>query len=460
MSNKSYSRRDFVKHGSLAGLGAAVGMSVTPRLLARSRSNGATPAILGGTPVRTKGWSRWPIWNPQTDEEQVLKALRSGVWSRHGLVAEFEKKWAEVIGAKRCVTTVNGTNALITAMKQLDIGGRDEVIVTPYTWIATTQAILQTGAMPVFADVDPLTYQIDPERIEQKITSRTRAILPVHILGLPADMERIMALARKHNLLVVEDACQAWLAEINRKKVGTFGSAGCFSFQNSKHLPVGEGGAIVSDDGAFMDRCYSYHNMGLPHGSVASKSGSQFVMLGSKVRWSEYQAAVGLAQLARLEKQTSTRNENAAYLRLKLRQIPGIVPHRLYDSATRAAYHLFPFRYQEEQFQGLSRANFLRALRAEGIPCTEGYGSDLNSAPYLKDAFQSKNFRLMYPKEMLDFDGYVERNRCPKNEQLCRETVWLSQNLLLGDTSDMDDIVRAIEKVHDNAEALQAAKKS
>jgi perosamine synthetase len=460
MANKSYSRRDFVKHGSLAGLGAAVGMSVTPRLLARFTSNAATPAILGGTPVRTKGWSRWPIWNPQTDEEQVLKALRSGVWSRHGLVAEFEKKWAELIGAKRCVTTVNGTNALITALKQLDIGGRDEVIVTPYTWIATTQAILQTGAMPVFADVDPQTYQIDPERIEQKITSRTRAILPVHILGLPADMERIMAIARKHNLLVVEDACQAWLAEINHKKVGTFGNAGCFSFQNSKHLPVGEGGAIVSDDGEFMDRCYSYHNMGLPHGSVASKGGSQFVMLGSKVRWSEYQAAVGLAQFARLEKQTSTRNENAAYLRLKMRQIPGIVPHRLYDNATRAAYHLFPFRYQEEQFKGLSRANFIRALRAEGIPCTEGYGSDLNSAPYLKDAFQSKNFRLMYPKEMLDFDSYVERNRCPKNEQLCRETIWLAQNLLLGDTADMDDIVRAIEKVRDNSEALKAARKS
>lgn len=460
MSNKFYSRRDFVKHGSLAGLGAAVGMSVTPRLLAGSTGNAATPAILGGTPVRTKGWPRWPIWNPQTDEEQVLRALRSGVWSRDGLVAQFEKQWAELIGAKHCVTTVNGTNALITALKQLDIGGRDEVIVTPYTWIATTQAILQTGAMPVFADVDPQTYQIDPERIEQKITPQTRAILPVHILGLPADMERIMALARKHHLLVVEDACQAWLAEINHQKVGTFGNAGCFSFQNSKHLPVGEGGAIVSDDGAFMDRCYSYHNMGLPHGSVASQSGSQFVMLGSKVRWSEYQAAVGLAQLARLEKQTSTRNENAAHLRRKLRDIPGIVPHRLYDNATRAAYHLFPFRYQEEQFKGLSRANFLRALRAEGIPCTEGYGSDLNSAPYLKDAFESKNFRLMYPKEMLDFDVYVARNRCPKNEQLCRETVWLSQNLLLGDTSDMDDIVRAIEKVHDSAEALKAARKS
>jgi len=232
MSKEAYSRRAFVKHSSLACVGAAVATGATPGILARSTDPAATPAILGGTPVRKKGWSRWPIWIPESDEPQVLKAIRSGVWSRRGIVAEFEKKWAEIIGVKRCMTTVNGTNALITAIKQLDIGGRDEVIVTPYTWIATTQAILQAGAMPVFADVDPQTYQIDPDRIEEKITPRTKAILPVHILGLPADMERIMAIAKKHNLLVVEDCCQAWLAEIDHQKVGTFGDAGCFSFQN------------------------------------------------------------------------------------------------------------------------------------------------------------------------------------------------------------------------------------
>lgn len=459
MCREPHSRRQFMKHGSLACLGAAAAMNVTSPLFAELTSAAATPAVLGGTPVRTKGWSRWPIWIPETDEAEVLQAIRSGVWSRHRLVAEFEKKWAEAVGAKRCVSTVNGTNALITALKQLDIGGRDEVIVTPYTWIATVQAILQTGAMPVFADVDPQTYQIDPDRIEEKITSRTRAVLPVHILGLPADMERIMAISKKHKLLVVEDACQAWLAEINHQKVGTFGNAGCFSFQNSKHLAVGEGGAVVSNDEAFMDRCYSYHNFGMPHGSVASEGGSQFVRLGSKVRWSEYQAAVGLAQLKRLETHTRTRNENAAYLRPRMARIPGIVPHKLYDNATRAAYHLFPFRYQKQQFQGLSRAGFLRALRAEGIPCTEGYRPGLNRAPYLKDAFQSKNFRLMYPKESLDFDRYVEQNRCPKNEQLCEETVWLPQNVLLGNQSDMDDIVRAIEKVHEKAEAIRSRTK-
>jgi dTDP-4-amino-4,6-dideoxygalactose transaminase len=271
-------------------------------------------------------------------------------------------------------------------------------------------------------------------------------------------MPRIMAIAKKHNLLVVEDACQAWLAEINHKKVGTFGNAGCYSFQNSKHLAVGEGGAIVSDDEQFMDRCYSYHDFGMPHGSIQSEGGSQFVRLGSKVRWSEYQAAVGLAQIKRLETQTRTRNENAAYLRPRMAKVPGIVPHQLYANATRAAYHLFPFRYLKQEFKGLARAGFLRALRAEGIPCTEGYSSGLNKAPYLQDAFQSKNFRLMYPKEMLDFDRYVEQNHCPRNDQLCEETVWLSQNMLLGNQSDMDDIVRALEKIHEKAEAIKAAR--
>jgi perosamine synthetase len=456
MFKRLYSRREFVKQNSLAGLGAAVAMGVTPSVFAQSRSNAVTPAILGGDKVRTKGWSPWPIWNPKTDEELVLKSLRSGVWSRRNIVTEFENKWAEIHGSKRCLATVNGTNALITAIKQLDIGGMDEVIVTPYTWIATTQAILQSGAMPVFADIDPETWQIDPDKIEAKITSRTKAILPVHILGLPANMEVIMSIARKHNLLVVEDACQAWLAEINHKKVGTFGDAGCFSFQDSKNIAVGEGGAIISDNEEFMDRCYSYHSFGMSYGSTVAEGGSRFVILGSKVRWSEYQAAVGLAQLTRLERETGIRNDNADYLRPKIGNIPGIFPNKLYDNVTRAAYHLFPFRYEKAEFKGLPREGFIRALSAEGIPCSGGYVARLNRAPYLKNAFQSKNFQLMYPKRMLNFDKYVEQNQCPKNDQLCEETVWLSQNLFLGNKSDMDDIFRGIDKIHNNAEKIKS----
>jgi perosamine synthetase len=457
MSKRNYSRREFVIQNSLAGLGAAVAIGVGPSLLANSVTDKGSLAILGGQKLRTKGWPQWPMWNPATDEEQVLKVLRSGVWSRAGVVTEFEKKWAEVIGAKRCLAVVNGTNALIAAMVQLGIGGGDEVIVPPYTFIATVAAILQTGAMPVFVDTDPETFQIDHNKIEAKITPRTRAILPVHILGLPADMIKIMAIARKYNLLVVEDACQAWLAEIDHKKMGTFGNAGCFSFQNSKNIPIGEGGAIVSNDEAFMDRCYSYHNYGDPYGTIIGDVGSDAVILGTKLRMTEYQAAIGLAQMKRLEEQTTKRNDNAAYLKSQIKNTPGILPYKFNEKVTRAAFHLFPFRYKKEEFKGLTRAGFIKALDAEGIPCSSGYTA-LNKMAYLEDALKTKNFKLMYSSEMLDYKKYMERNQCPLNDQLCEEAVWFGQNLLLAEKSDMDDIAGAIDKIHKNADKIKNQK--
>lgn len=454
MSKRHLSRREFVRNNSLAGLGVVIA-SGSPSLLAGSYvKTQETPAILGGQPVRTRPWPAWPDWNPKTDEEIVLKVLRSGVWSRAEVVTEFENQWAKMIGTKRCLAVVNGTNALVTALNQMDIGAGDEVIVTPYTWISSIQAVLLNGAMPVFVDIDPETYQIDPEKIEPRLTSRTRAIMPVHILGMPSDMEAIMKIAKKHNLLVVEDACQAWLAEINHKKVGTFGDAGCFSFQNSKHLAMGEGGAIVSDNEEFIDRCYSYHNVGFPFGTVIGSVGAGSVMLGNKTRITEYQAAIALAQIGRLDAQTTTRNINAEYLKSKIRQIPGIIPYKLYSNVTRAAFHMFAFRYKKEEFKGLSRDNFLKALRAEGIPNLSGYAPFLNKQPYLKHAFSTKNFRKMYPAEMLDFNKYSEQNKCPENDSLCDESVWLMQNLLLAGQPDLDDISRAIEKIHSGAEKI------
>jgi len=453
MSKKEYSRRRFLKNSTLTGLGVGLTTAVTPNLFADVSIDAGTAAINGGPPVRTKGWPEWPMWDPKTDEERVIKVLRSGIWSRGKVVAEFEEKWAETIGTKRCLATTSGTQALITALRQLNVGAGDEVIVTPYTFIATIDAILINGAMPVFVDTNPATSQIDADKIEEKITSRTTTILPVHILGLPADMVKIMNIARDHNLSVLEDACQAWLAEIDNKRVGSFGDAGCFSFQNSKHLPIGEGGAIVSDNEEFMDKCFSFHNFGRPHGKVVGTVSGEYVILGSKCRTTEYQAAIGLAQLKRLEEQTKIREENAKYLRAQIQDIPGILPYELSQNATRAVFHIFPFRYKKEEFHNLSRRKFLEALTAEGIPCSGGY-SPLNNMPYLKDAFQSKNFQKVYPKEMLDFEGYVRKNHCPENDQLCNEAVWFGQRMLLGSKSDMNDIAMAIEKIHKNADKI------
>ena len=212
-SNKKNTRRKFIKQNLLTGAGAMLGMHSASSLLANGASKGIdTPAIPGGSSLsgqQKPQWVKWPIWDVAADEPPVVEVLRSGVWSRAKVVQQFEETWAKTIGAKSCVTTVNGTNAMICALAGLDVGGGDEVIIPPYTFIATPQAVLQTGAMPVFVDTDPETFQIDVNKIEEKITPRTRAILPVHIAGIPCDIEAIMKIAQKHNLVVVEDACQA-----------------------------------------------------------------------------------------------------------------------------------------------------------------------------------------------------------------------------------------------------------
>lgn len=465
MKNGPFSRREFIKRNSLTGLGAVLAPSVlasvpAPSLPTKPFSSSLNEplALLGGKPIRAKQWPVWPIWKPETDEKQLLEVIRSGIWSRAGVVTEFEAQWAATVGAKRCLSVVNGTNALIAALAQFDVRGGDEVLVPAYTFIGTVAPVLATGAMPVFVDIDPETFQMDPAKLEARITPRTRAIIPVHILGLPVDMKSILAIAKKHNLVVIEDACQAHLAEINHQKVGTFGDAGCFSFQNSKNLAIGEGGAIVSNNDAFMDRCFSYHNYGNPYGTVSGVIGIGTLMQGTKLRLTEYQAAIGLALLKRLDAETTTRNENAAYLKAKIGHLPGIVPYKLYDDVTRAAFHLFPFRFHQEKFKGLSRETFVKALTAEGIPCSKGY-APLNKMPYLDDAFKSKNYRKMYPKEALDFKKYVERNACPQNDRICNEeAVWLTQNMLLGTRQDMDDIANAIEKIYGQADKLLAQK--
>lgn len=456
---QGFGRRHFLKATSLATAGLMV-QPLTSYAGITHKPSGSQPAILGGDPVRTKAWPGWPIWDKDTDEKLVVDDLRSGVWSRASLVNQFEEAWAKEIGTKRCLSVVNGTNALITALLQMDSGAGDEVIVPVYTFIATVAAVLATGAMPVFVDTDVDTFQIDTTKIEQKITSKTRAIVPVHILGMPADIETILKIARKHNLVVIEDACQAHLAEVNHQRVGSFGDAGCFSFQNSKNLAIGEGGAITSNNDAFMDRCYSYHNYGNPYGAMVGNVNAGTVMAGNKLRWTEYQAAIGLVQMKRLAEQTERRNANAAYLRSKMKEVPGLVPYRLYDNVTKAAFHLFAFRYNKEAFKGLSREAFINAVKAEGIPCMEGY-APLNKMPYLANAFQSKNFRKIYSPKELDIAAYNHRNECPKNDRLCNEeAVWIFHSVLLAGKEEMNDISNAMEKVYNNAEAIRKAQKA
>jgi dTDP-4-amino-4,6-dideoxygalactose transaminase len=407
-------------------------------------------ALLGGRPVRTKDWPGWPFWNGNAEEE-ALSVLRSGNWWRGSgtKVQEFEEKYAEIMGAKRCLATSSGTTALQTALHVLDVDAGDEVLVSPYTFIATYNAVFLTKALPVFVDTDQETFTMNPAKIEERITERTKAILPVHILGLPADMDRINAIAKKHNLVVIEDACQAWLAEYRGKKCGTLADLGCFSFQNSKHLPAGEGGAILGNDDDIMDLCHSFHNCGRRYGNMPAAKG--FANRGSNRRMQQIQAVILMSQLERFQRDADIRLQNALYLDSRIGEIPGIIPYKLSDGATRSAYHLYPFRYKKSSFNNVPRDKFIEALKAEGIPCSGGYRAQ-NKDGLIEQALNSRGYQRLFSKVRLE--QYRRENHLPDNDQLCSEAVWFKQSMLLGEKQDMDDICNAIEKVYANRDKL------
>jgi dTDP-4-amino-4,6-dideoxygalactose transaminase len=403
--------------------------------------------------VRTEPFPAWPIADSR-EEQALVGVLRSGKWGR-GVgeqVKQFERGYAEMTGARHCLATANGTSALLTSLYALDVGAGDEVIVPPYTFVATVNAVLLRYALPVFVDTDIETFQVDARKITAAITDRTRVIVPVHLGGSAADLDTILPAAQGRGLPVLEDACQAHLGEWKGRKLGTLGKAGCFSFQASKNLNAGEGGAILSDDAAFIEACYTFHN----NSRTRATTGDNFSYrgTGANLRLTEFQAAILQAQMTRLDAQARTRQDNAAYLTGLLSEIAGLTPARTYGGCTRNAYHLYMFRYDQAQFAGMPRARFLEALKAEGIPAAGGY-APLNKEAFLEDTLTSRGYRRIYGERELS--EWRERNHCPQNDRLCAEAVWLGQTMLLGPRRDMDQIADAARKVRAHAARLAAS---
>lgn len=448
MKARKFTRRQVIATASLGALGTMANWPVNSFGIGTAQQGKL--AILGGEKVHKGSWPKWPVWDPSTEKELSVM-LTSGRWFRGQgeYVEQFEKKYAEIMGVKRCLATASGTTSLLTALHVVGVDAGDEVLVSPFTFIATYNAVLMTKALPVFVDSDPETFLIDPKKIEEKITDRTTCILPVHIYGLPVDMDSVNSIAKKRNLKVVEDACQAWLGEYRGKKLGSLGDLGCFSFQNSKNLPSGEGGAIISNNEELIDRCYAYHNCGRPMGTLKG-TGSNFTR-GGNYRMQQFQAIILMNQMGRFVKDNDYRYENAKYLNLKLKEIPGIIPYKLANGATRSAYHLYPFRYIKEEFNNAPKEKFLRALNAEGIPGSGGYGKQ-NKDGLLEESFNSKGFKRLFSEARLK--KWREENNLPGNDKLCDEAVVFTQNILLGSRQDMDDIVNAIAKIHANKAAL------
>lgn len=453
--SQNISRRSFMTATTVAGAVSATragGLAAAPdraRGLTVSAAAGQKPALLGGPPLRKAPFPPWPVTDDR-EEKALLEVLNSGEWYRGDgrTVTRFEEAYARLTGARHCIATANGTSALFASLAALDVGPGQEVILPPYTFIATINVVFLQYALPIFVDSDIETSQIDAGKIEAAVTDRTAAIMPVHLGGNPADLDTVMEISRRRKIPVVEDACQAVMGEWRGHKLGTVGDAGCFSFQASKNLNSGEGGAILTNNDELADRCYAFHNHSRPRrrGSVSFGSSRS-----ANLRLTEFQGSLLLAQMTRLEEQSRIRDENAQYLSAQLAEIPGIAPTRMYDGCTRNGYHIYMTRYDPDGFAGLPRNRFIQALRAEGIPCSGGY-RPLNTQAVIKATVESPAYRRIYPADVLA--DWQERTRCPVNDRLCEEAVWFGQTMLLGPRQDMDDIAGAIRKIQASASDL------
>jgi dTDP-4-amino-4,6-dideoxygalactose transaminase len=409
-------------------------------------------ALSGGEPVRTKPWPQWP--RPETAAraaELVARALASGKWAGDGpMETEFAARFAALTGARYGVCVASGTAALQTALEAAGIGAGDEVIIPAATWIATASAVLATNGVPVFADIDPQTFCLDPRAAEAAVTPRTRAIIPVHLSGAMADMDAMRDLARRYGLVVIEDAAHAHGAlwrepDGTARGAGALGDAGCFSFQASKALTCGEGGLVTTSDEAFADRCWSYRNVGR-----ARREGQQAV-LGYNFRLSELQAAVLLAGLEALEREVATRDENGRYLDRRLAELPGIRPARRDERVVRQAYYGYVFAYEPEVWDGIPRSRFLKGLQAEGIRATAGWGAPVYGMPFWQVRKERFPFAARYDPSAPDYRPPA----CPVADRFAYEQqITVPHPVLLGTRDDMEDIARAIEKLYTHRDEL------
>ncbi len=346
-------------------------------------------------------------------------------------------------GCRHGIAVANGTVSLRIALLAAGLEAEDEVIVPPYTFLSTASAVVEANAVPVFADIDLETFNLDPRAVAAAITARTRAVIPVHFAGQPADMDALQRIADAHNLVLIEDAAHAHGAAWCGRPAGSLGRLASFSFQSSKNLTAGEGGIITTSDDDLAAACRSIQNCGRVEGGMWY----EHHVISGNYRLGEFQGAVLNAQIERLAEQTATRDANGAHLASRLAAVPGLVPQRRLPDCTRHAYHLFMLRLDPMRF-GARRDAVVSALHAEGIPCSSGYGYPLPAQPL----FRNKAFGPYLPaaRDRLDYG----RTHCPNTDLVCGQSIWLEHHLLLGTRDDMDDIAAAFEKVHRHRDRL------
>lgn len=411
-------------------------------------TNASRPALLGGAPVCTRPWPRWPMFD-ERERQRLLAVLESGQWWYGERVREFEAAYAAFQGARFAVSCTNGTTALEMGLRALGVVEGDEVIVPPYTFVATASAVITVGAVPVFADIEPDSLNLDPADVARKLTPRTRAIIPVHVGGRMADMDRLNALAARHGLAVLEDAAHAWGSQWRGRGAGTLGRAGTFSFQVSKNITAGEGGILVTEDEALAGLCRSFSHCGRRAGGAWYDHD----YLGSNLRLTEFQAAILLAQLERLPEQIARREANAALLDAALAGLPGLRRLSPEPRMTRRSYHMYVFRVDEAAL-GLSRDRFLEALCAEGVPASKGWYRPLYRNGLFQNAHCGPVHGITAPLAAKGVD--YTTTHCPVCEAVCRDAVWIAHTALLAEPDQVRSIADAVAKVIEHAPALRA----
>jgi len=416
-------------------------------------------ALHGGPKVvdRPLG-KKWPIFGKE-EERALIETLRSGIWWRGGYkdpkaskVGQFEDAFATYQHARFGIAVTNGTTALECALKSVGVEAGDEVLVPALTFVASATAIVLVNAVPVFVDVDPETFNTDPDAMEAAVTDRTRAAVVVHNGGYPADMDRILEVARRHNLRIIEDSAHAHGSEWKGRRVGAIGDMGTFSFQMGKTLTAGEGGIVVTNDEELAEKAFSFHHIG----RIPGRPFYEFHRVASNLRMTEWQGAVLLEQLKRLDEQTERRERNAMYLARGLEEIDGVRPIRRDPRVTRWGFYYWNFHYEKDAFEGVPRDRFIEALQAEGVPVRVGaHGMPI----YRNPVFQRMNFgRTGCPIRCPLYGKPVDYTKtyCPTAERLyADEALALPHATFLGERSDMDLILEAIRKVRRHASELR-----
>jgi L-glutamine:2-deoxy-scyllo-inosose/3-amino-2,3-dideoxy-scyllo-inosose aminotransferase len=403
-------------------------------------------AVLGGTPIRIEPYPNWPVFD-ERDIQAISQVIRSGRWGGYPYpgpqTAEFARRFAEMQGGGYAVPMANGTVTMEVALRAMNIGWGDEVLVPAYTFQATAAAVMSAGAIPVIVDVDFETYCIDPKATEAAITPQTKGIIPVHLGAEMADMDAIMDLAERNSLVVIEDCAHAHGAKWRGKGAGTFGHFGSFSLQSSKTLTTGEGGMLLCRTPDLSARAASLIDCGRPH----DEAGTLFTM-GANYRMTELQAALGVIGLDRFPEQAKQRESMAAYMDEALSELPGVRMLKRDARHTTRSFYQYIFAIDPMTFKA-KHDIVCYALEKEGIPCDVGY-----QAMHHYELFQPKLSHLPVPSA---FPAYFDFDKMsfPIAEHASEEeAIWLDESIFRAGQKGVDDVILALKKILANADDL------